>query len=143
MEIHIDYNPSPKDHFFISVPLNKKECISFDRTIKGKRVMKQVFKEKIPFPAGIKFNSEWDTIVIKNGSFNNKFHVRWVDMNKKDWLNGEIWETVKEKSLEDDTSNRLLYYSRLISDNYDNLSEYKNEIMNFEKLIQNKIDKFA
>lgn len=46
MTIEIDYNPSPKDSFFISVSLNEKEALSFDYTTKGCRIIKQVLIQK-------------------------------------------------------------------------------------------------
>ena len=139
MEIHIDYNPSPKDHFFISIPLNDTECISFDHTIKGHRVVKQVFREKILQPA-VNITSEWDTLVLKNREFTEKFHVRWIDMEKKDWLDGEVWETVWEKPIESELSEKLLHYSQLVSDHYDNLTPYIAEISEFEKLLSQQMD---
>lgn len=76
MQIHVDYNPPPKDHFFISVHSNDKECISFDKTIKGHRMIKQIFKEFKAFPRHATFDSEWDTIVIENGVFVREYHVQ-------------------------------------------------------------------
>jgi hypothetical protein len=65
MQIHVDYNPSPKDHFFISTHLSDKVAISFDKTIKGHRLIKQVYVEDKPFPKDAKFNSEWNTVLVK------------------------------------------------------------------------------
>lgn len=142
MEIHIDYNPTPKDHFFISVPLNNKEYISFDKTIKGMRIIKQVFIEERPFPEDANFDSEWETIIIKDGKFNNKFHVKWIDLNKDDWLNGEIWETVSEKPIDNKLSEDLLKYSQLVSDHYNELDNYREQIAKFEDLLKSQITRF-
>src|SRR3989339_882622 len=85
MEIEIDYCPtSEREHYFVSVGLNENEAISFDHTLKGCRIIKQ--------------------ILIKD------------NLNKK-----------------------LLYYSRLICDNYLNLDKFSDEIIKFEKILYNEI----
>jgi len=66
MDIEIDYNPSPKNCFFISVEIEKDEAISFDYTAKGHRVIKQNLLEKKTFPKSQIPTSEWDAIVINN-----------------------------------------------------------------------------
>jgi len=138
MQIHIDYNPTPKDHFFISLQLNDKEIISFDNTIKGHRIIKQVFSEYKDFPKNAKFDSEWKTIVIENGKFVREYPVQWIDLDKKDWLNGEVWETVWEKPISQNLTEKLLYYSRLISDNYKILEKFYSDLKNFEQLLINE-----
>lgn len=138
MEIHIDYNPSPKDHFFISVPLNDKECISFDHTIKGHRIVKQVFREK-DTAQSVKLTSEWDTLVLKDGEFIKKFHVQWIDIGQKDWLDGEVWETVWEKPIENELADKLLHYSQLVSDHCENLVPHAAEIKEFEELLSQQM----
>lgn len=142
-QIHIDYNPSPKDHFFISVHLNNKECISFDKTIKGHRVIKQVYKEYKAFPENATLNSEWNTIVIENGNFVREYHVQWIDQDKLDWLNGEIWETVWERPISLESTEKLLHYSQLISDNYKDLTKYHEEVVMFEKMLAREIIDYA
>jgi hypothetical protein len=141
MQIQIDYNPSSSDHYFISVPLNDKEAISFDKTIKGHHIVKQVFKEKKIMPKDSELDAEWDTLVIDNGKFERKFHVRWIDKDKLDWLNDEVWETVWEKPIPQDINDELLRYSRLVSDNYEDLGRYFREMEEFEKLLQGVISK--
>lgn len=140
MEIHVDYNPSPKDHFFISVLLNDRECISFDHTIKGHRIIKQVFREETSLPPNTKFTSEWDTLILKDGKLTGKFHMQWVDMGRKDWLNGEVWETTWEKPIEQWLGDKLLHYSQLVSDHYDNLAPYAAEIRGFEELLAQQVE---
>ncbi|MFA6588206.1 MAG: hypothetical protein WCT08_03995 [Patescibacteria group bacterium] len=139
MEIHIDFNPSPKDHFFISVKLNNKVAISFDKTLKGHRIIKQIFRKYKAFPKNTKFNSEWNTIILKNGKFLHEYHVLWVNLDKSDWLNGEIWETVWEKSISQKLSDNILHYSQLISDNYKDLHKISDKIDMFEKLLSKEI----
>ena len=143
MEIHVDYNPSPKDHFFVSVQLNDKEVISFDKTIKGHRMIKQVFKEYKPFPPDAKFNSEWNTIVLKDRKFVQEYHVQWIDQDKLDWLNGEVWETVWEKPISQELTDNVLRYSQLISDNYKGLHKFSDEIKKFEELLSKEMTKIS
>lgn len=135
MQIHIDYNPTPKNHFFISLQLNDKEVISFDNTIKGHRIIKQVFSEYKTFPKDAKFDSEWKTIVIENGKFVREYRVQWIDLDKKDWLNGEVWETVWEKPISKELTEKLLHYSQLISDNYKILDKFSSDLEKFEQLL--------
>lgn len=137
MEIEVDYNPPPKRIFFISIALNKNECISFDYTTKAHRITKQVLIEKKKFPKNKKIDGEWDAIVLKGGKFIKRYHVRWIDLERKDWVNNEIWETRWEKSLPIKTAKRLMEYSRFISDNYKKLK--KEEIKDFEDFLAKEI----
>ncbi len=118
MEIEVDYNPSPARFFFISMSINNKESISFDYTSKAQRVIKQILISKKEFPKGKKPTSEWETLILKDRKFVRKYHVKWIDLNKKDWVNDEIWETIWEKPISVKLKNKLLKYSQLISDNY-------------------------
>jgi hypothetical protein len=69
MNIEVDYNPTPKTSYFMSVGLNKREAISFDNTTKGYRVIKQVLIENSPLEKSIakygKIDGEWEVIVFK------------------------------------------------------------------------------
>lgn len=142
MEIEVDYNPIPSKNFFISVGLKEKEAISFDYTLKGHRIIKQVLVEKKPFPKDKKPTAEWEALVLKEGKLIKKYHVRWVDLNEKDWVNDEIWETVWERPLSEELKNKFLYYSCLISDNYKNLDKIQREIKNFEEFLKKEIKKW-
>jgi hypothetical protein len=142
MNIEVDYNPYPSESYFISVSLNNKESISFDKTIKGHRAVKQILIDKKPFPTDQSISSEWETIILKGGKFVKKYHVKWIDMGRKDWCNNEIWETVKEQSLSDEVTDKLLKYSQLISQNYKKLTEFSNEMKDFEQLLSEEIKKF-
>lgn len=55
--------------FFISVSLNDKEAVSFDYTIKGHRIIKQVVVDEKPFPVDRPATSKWDVSVLKDGKF--------------------------------------------------------------------------
>jgi hypothetical protein len=141
MEIEIDYNPSPSKFFFISVSLNNKEAISFDYTSKGQRVIKQILVKKKSFP-NKKPTSEWDTIVLKDGKFIKKYNVKWIDLDKKDWVNDEIWGTVWEKPISIELKNKLLEYSQFVSDNHEELIKFKDKMKEFEKIISRELEKF-
>ena len=138
MEIEIDYNPSPRKMFFISVSLNKKECISFDYTTKAHRIIKQVLVEKRKFPKGSKISGGWDALIIKNDKFIKKYHIKWIDLGKKDWVNNEIWETIWERKLPIKTKEKLMRYSKFISDNYKKLK--KEKIKEFEKFLKKEVN---
>src|SRR3989344_1882967 len=104
MEIHVDYNPKnhkPKNHFFVSVHQTKKECISFDKTIKGHRII------------------------------------------KKDLINNEIWETIWEKPISKELTKKILFYSQLISGNFQHLDRYKKEMSDFEEMLKEQIKKLT
>ena len=141
MNIEIDYNPSPKRMFFISVELDKKEAISFDYTIKGHRVIKQILIDNKSFPKNKKPTSEWDALVINNGKLKKKYHVKWIDIGKRDWVNNEIWETVWIKHLPKKLAPELLHYSQFFSDNYKKLKFFKREWKEFENLLKEEIKK--
>ncbi len=146
MDIEVDYNPTPKTNYFISVGLNKKEAISFDNTTKGYRVMKQVLIKNQPLEKSItehsEIDGEWEVIVLDGGKFIKKYHVKWIDKDKIDIINNEIWETAWVKPLDKGLHEKLLYYSRLISDNYENLGKYKKEMEKFEKFLEKEIKKY-
>lgn len=139
MNIEIDYNPSPKNTFFISVEISNNEAISFDYTSKGHRIIKQVLAEKKPFPEGRKPTAEWDAIVVDNRKFIKKYHVKWIDMDEKDWVNDEIWETVWSKPISREMKNKLLHYSQLFSDHYKNLDQFSEKFKEFEDFISKEI----
>jgi len=147
MNIEVDHCPTSKrKHYFISISLNDKEAISFDHTLKGHRVIKQVLVEKIPEKEAVdkygKITAEWDTIVLKDGKFVRKYHNRWIDRDKFDTVNGETWETVWEKPISENVDEKLLCFSRLISDNYENLDKFSKEMKEFEKFMSKEIAKY-
>ncbi|MFH1585291.1 MAG: hypothetical protein ABIB79_00805 [archaeon] len=142
MKIEIDYNPSPKDTFFISIGINDNEAISFDWTSKGHRVIKQVLIEKKPFPEYKKPTAEWDAMIINNLKFVKRYHVKWIDKGKKDWVNNEIWETIWSKPISEKTKDKLLHYSHLISDNYKDLDKFPKELKEFEDFLSKEISRY-
>ena len=147
MNIEVDYCPtSERKHFFISVGLNEKEAISFDYTTKGHRVVKQVLVEQKSQEEAIEqygeVTAEWDTIVLKDGKFVQKYHTKWIDRGKLDTVNGETWEAVWTKPISEDIAEKLLYYSRLVSDNYENLDKFSKEMKEFEEFVSKEIAKY-
>src|SRR3989339_293585 len=121
MEIEIDYCPtSEREHYFVFVGLNENEAISFDHTLKGCRIIKQILiKDKLKKKIVNKnklITGRWKTLVINNGKFVKSYNVLWIDYDNLDVINGEIWETDWEK--------------------------FSNEIIKFEKLLSNEIKKF-
>ncbi|OGY42541.1 MAG: hypothetical protein A2Y82_04235 [Candidatus Buchananbacteria bacterium RBG_13_36_9] len=142
MDIEIDYNPSPSETFFISVSINDRVAISFDYTTKGHRVIKQSLIEEKDFPKDAKVDGEWDALIIRDKKFIKKYHVKWIDMGKKDWVNNEIWETVWEKPIPEQLKDKLLYYSQFISDNYKDLDKFEDKLIEFEDLLSKEITKY-
>lgn len=142
MNIEIDYNPTPSDSYFISVSLNETEAVSFDYTSKGHRIIKQVLIDHKQMPIDQKITSEWDALVIENGKFVKRYHVKWVDLDKRDWVNGEVWEAVIVKPLPIEIKDQLLRYSQLISDKYEYLDTIQEEMNDFQSLLKNEVDKF-
>ena len=63
-------------------------------------------------------------------------------MDRKDWVNDEIWETVAEKPLPSEIKNKLLMYSQLISDRYEDLNTIKKEMDDFQDLLKTEVNKF-
>ena len=145
MNIEVDYCPTSKRaHYFISVSLNEKEAMSFDHTIKGHRVIKQVLIKKESHKKAVekhgKVTAEWDTIVLKDKKFVQKYHVKWIDRDKLNTVNGETWETVWEKPISKKVDEKLLFYSRLISDNYKNLAKFSKEMKEFEEFLSKLLE---
>ncbi|MDO8443495.1 MAG: hypothetical protein Q7S78_00690 [Candidatus Azambacteria bacterium] len=142
MNIEIDYNPTPSKCYFISVSLNDKEAISFDYTIKGHRIIKQVLIEKKPFPEEKEISGEWDALIFENSKFIKKYHVRWIDMGDKDWVNDEIWKTVLERPVSEELKNKLLNCSQVISDKYEQSDIIRNDLKELENILKLEIAKF-
>ncbi len=146
MDIEIDHNPTPSKKYFISVGLNEKEAISFDCTTKGHRMIKQILIKKESHDTAVdeygEVTAEWDAIVLKDRKFVRIYHVKWIDRDKLDTVNGETWETVWEKPISEEVDKNLLHYSRLVSDNYENLDQFSKEMTEFEDIISKEIEKY-
>lgn len=97
---------------------------------------------KKTFPKNKKPTSEWNVIVVNSRKFIKKYHVKWIDMGKEDWVNNEIWKTVWSKPISRDIKDKLLYYSQLISDNYKNLGNFSKEVKEFESFVLKETAKY-
>lgn len=98
--------------------------------------------EKKKMPKNIKLTSEWDTLEIDNHHLIGCEHIRWIDMDKRDWCNDQIWETIWEKPITEELTKRLLHYSNLIQDNYRNLNIIDKQLSEFESLIAKELLKY-
>jgi len=143
MKIYIDIGNKEKkgdySNYFISIPLSDKEAISFDNSYKGSRIIRQILVEKKEMPPIQQVTSEWDTILIENGKFAGSEHVRWVDLDKKDWCNNEIWETISETPIPNQLNESLLKYSALVKKHYHGLHKFSKEMSEFEVLLSKEI----
>lgn len=110
MDLYIDLL-DPKDGFFISVAFGN-DYISFDGTMKGKRIIKQAFMEKVDSeePA----TASWDTLHVVDGMIGDTEHVDWVDKGEHDMINGELYKMLWEKPLPDEVYAKLLAFSTTI-----------------------------
>lgn len=145
MKIYIDDNSYESGQFFFSVPLTDDgaEILSFDYTTKGHRILKQRLVWKRPMPADTPVSAEWDTLLIENGRFVAKEHVRWIDQGKRDWANDEVWEQVWERPMPDTLRDTLLHSSNLIRRHYQQLEPYKADMRNLEQLLQKEIGRLC
>jgi hypothetical protein len=98
-EIHLYGNimpPGGKDKYFFTITLNKKgDGISFDNTIKGHRILKQINAGEIDTKNEV-IREEWDMHHFVNGELKEIIHEKWVDKGKDDIINGTIWRQVWE-----------------------------------------------
>ena len=144
MKIYIDIGNKEKkgdySSYFISISLSEKEVISFDNTYKGYRVIRQVLVEKKEMPSTQEITSEWDTILIEDGKFVQSEHIRWVDLDKKDWCNNEVWKTVSETPIPEDLNKSLLKYATIAKKHYKELHKFSKEMSEFKEFLSKEID---
>lgn len=142
MRVFID-DGKGDDWFFVSVPVSDTEAISFDYTLKGHRVLKQILVSKKPFPTDQSPTMEWDTLILQDGKLAGKQHVCWLDQDKNDWVNDEIWQTTWEKPITDDVRDKLLHFSNLVRQHADNLDAVAQEVSDFENFISKLVVDFS
>jgi len=140
VKIEVDYNPSPTDVFYISAYIRPEEAICFACTT-DQKIIKQVLREKKKFPKDRNPLAEWDVIIVKERKYGGMYHVRYITLGNKVWCNDEIWENVWTKPLPNNLKDTLLYYSRLVSDNYRNLGNMSKEMENFENILLNEVER--
>ncbi len=90
-------------------------------------------------PASQKITSEWDTIIIEGEKFVQSEHIRWVDLNKKDWCNNEVWETVWEAPMPEKLNELLLKYSAIAKKHYKELCKFSQEMSEFQDLLLKEV----
>jgi len=114
--------PNGKDKYFFTIELNKKgDGISFDNTIKGHRILKQVNIGKI-YTKNEVIREEWDTFHFVNGKFKEKIHERWVDKGKDDVINGTIYRQVWEIPTPKEIDKMLIELNNFLWKNQQNLN---------------------
>lgn len=110
-EIHLYCNiipPRSRDKYFFTIELNRQgDGISFDNTLKGHRILKQVNEGKID-TADEAVKEEWDVFHFVDGKFKETIHEKWVDKGEDDVINGTIYRRVWEVRTPEDIDKRLL-----------------------------------
>jgi hypothetical protein len=142
MKLYIDVIKD-SSQYFVSVGTKENEVISFDNTKKGFRVIKQLLIDRQEPDNKEKITDEWDSIIIENKKYLGKEHIKWIDLNEKDWCNGEIWQTVKEGNIDKELNKKINYYSNLIQKHYFELERYEKEMISFETLLSETIKDFT
>ncbi len=139
MKIIIDDKIS-RSWFFITVPISNDESLSFDRTRKGPRIILHKFLGEKSKPEG-EPHLRWDMIYIEDGKFTNREHIEYYYIDKKDWINGRVYENVRKWPLDEQTAKKLLKYSLAVRDNINELDKYSDDMREFEKLLEELINK--
>ncbi len=121
------------DKYFITVELNDKgDGISFDNTLKGHRILKQVnigeYKNNAPV------TEEWDIYSFIDGKFDKIIHEKWIDKSKDDIINGIIYRQVWEISTPKEIDNMLLDFNNFLLEHKDNLKS---------DIVRNKVNKIG
>ena len=136
-EIHLYGNilpPEGKDKYFFTIELNKNgDGISFDNTIKGHRILKQINAGKIDTKNEI-VREEWDIFHFINGKFKEKIHEKWIDKGKEDIINGIVYKQIWEITTPEKIDNILLELNNLLWANKENLNS---------KTVERKVKKIS
>lgn len=113
--------PGGKDKYFFTIGLNEKgDGISFDNTIKGHRILKQINAGEID-TKDEEVREEWDMYHFVNGKLKEKIHEKWVDKGKDDIINGTIWRQVWEIPTPEEIDNMLMALNDFLWENKENL----------------------
>ena len=136
-EIHLYGNilpPEGKDKYFFTIELNKNgDGISFDNTIKGHRILKQINAGKIDTKNEI-VREECDIFNFIYGKFKEKIHEKWVDKGKEDIINGIVYKQIWEIPTPEKIDNILLELNNLLWANKENLNS---------KTVERKVKKIS
>ncbi|MCK4650504.1 hypothetical protein KAT36_04720 [Candidatus Pacearchaeota archaeon] len=123
-KIHLYGNimpPKGKDKYFFTLRLNENgDGISFDNTIKGHRILKQINAGKIN-TAEKKIREEWDTYYFIDGKFEELIHEKWLDEGTDDIINGTIYRQVWEIKTPAKIDEILISLNNLLWKNKENL----------------------
>jgi len=106
-DIHLYANIIPynsQDKYFFSIELNNnKDSISFDNTLKGHRILKQINLGEIDTSTE-NIKQEWDIYHFVNGQFREIIHEKWIDKGQDDVINGtlfrQVWEIEMPKKID-------------------------------------------
>jgi hypothetical protein len=143
-KIHLYGNilsPKTKDKYFFTIELNKKgDSISFDNTIKGHRILKQINAGKFDMSKG-KIKEEWEMYHFINGKLIEKIHEKWIDKGKEDIINGIIWKQIWEIPTPKEIDKRLIQLNNFLWKNKQNLNSKK--VIKRVKKDSEKLNKFA
>ena len=149
---HIECNiipPNSKDKYFFIVILNiNGDSISFDNTIKGHRILKQVNIGK--YTGNKSIRESWFMYVFKDGKYKGEKWEDWIDEGKDDIINGIVYRQVWEIPTPRDIDNMLLTLNNFLWLHKDDLQskEVTNKmkqsskyLLNISKILDMKNDK--
>lgn len=119
--------PGGKDKYFFTITLNEKgDGISFDNTIKGHRILKQINVGEID-TSNETIREEWDMYHFVDGEFKEKIHEKWIDKGKDDVINGTIYRQVWEIPTPKEIDDMLLELNNFLWTNRENLDSQEVE----------------
>lgn len=108
------------DKYFITIELNYKgDGISFDNTLKGYRIVKQINAGKYSGKDSI--TDEWDMYSFENGELKEIIHEKWIDKGKDDIINGIIYRQIWEEPMPLEINNMLLEFNNFLWKHKDDL----------------------
>lgn len=143
MKIYLGEQSKEKS-FFFSVPMKEKgKYLSFDWTLKGRRVLIQDLQGTQEVPKDKEPDGEWYTLVIEDGELIGKEHDVWYDYGETDIVNGEVWVQEKEWPLSEDVAIGLGKYALLITSHQNELENYQTEIKELESMFRAQAQKLG
>ena len=114
MQIFIDLMPR-SEGFFISIYLSETQSLSFDYTLKGHRIIKQVLLEdptgKLPNQGPLPSRKVLRSI---DGKFSGFLERSWADKVREGSIIEGVWRTVWESYLPEPTIKKLLELSERV-----------------------------
>lgn len=108
------------DKYFVTIELNDNgDGISFDNTLKGHRILKQINIGE--YKGNDLVTDEWDMYSFVDGELNNIIREKWIDKGKDDIINGIIYRQAWEVSTPKEIDDMLLDFNSFLWGNKDNL----------------------